>query len=148
MAFAALLSGICLAQAGLGAVHGLASPLGARQPIPHGVACGAVLWQATEANIAALRERQPGSAALSRYAEAGRILAGLGDDASSEEALAALIETLRGLVARLGIPALGSFGYTAGDIAALVAEGRGGSMRTNPVTLSDAEISGILELAL
>src|SRR5450759_4676583 len=68
MAYAALCSGICLAQAGLGAVHGLASPLGAQHPIPHGAACGATLAAATRVNIAALEARDPGSLALSRYA--------------------------------------------------------------------------------
>ena len=62
MAYAALLSGVCLANAGLGAVHGFASPLGAQLPIPHGMACGAVLWQIIRANITALTERDPGLA--------------------------------------------------------------------------------------
>ncbi len=71
MAFAALLSGICLANAGLGAVHGLASPLGAYFPIPHGAACGAVLSATVALNIRALEEagarsRGPGSLCAGR----------------------------------------------------------------------------------
>ncbi len=76
MAYAALCSGICLAQAGLGAVHGLASPLGAQYPIPHGTACGATLVATTRANLAALEARDPKNPALTRYAELGRVLAG------------------------------------------------------------------------
>ena len=76
MATAALCSGICLAQTGLGAVHGVASPLGALFPIPHGVACGATLAAATRVNVAALERREPGNVALGRYAELGRLLAG------------------------------------------------------------------------
>ena len=60
MAYAALLSGICLAHAGLGGVHGLASPLGAQLPIPHGIACGTTLAGITAANVAALEARSPG----------------------------------------------------------------------------------------
>jgi hypothetical protein len=61
MAYASLMSGICLAQAGLGAVHGLASPLGAFFPIPHGVVCGTLVASATACNIAALEARDPGN---------------------------------------------------------------------------------------
>jgi alcohol dehydrogenase len=155
MAYAALLSGICLANAGLGAVHGLASPLGALLPIPHGVACGAVLWQTVAANIAALEARAPGSPALARYAEAGRILApdeyGLSDDGSAAAdgaARATLVGTLRDMVERLKVPGLVTFGMGPGDIAAVVADSPGSSMQTNPVTLSDEELTGILEAAL
>jgi alcohol dehydrogenase len=148
MAYAALLSGICLANAGLGAVHGLASPIGARSPVPHGVACGAVLWQTVDANVSVLRRRSPGSAALGAYAQAGRILAGAGEDVGPAEAASALVETLRGLVERLGIPRLSAFGMTAADIAPIVADSPGSSMRTNPVELSDEELMRILEQAL
>jgi alcohol dehydrogenase len=148
MAYAALLSGICLANAGLGAVHGLASPLGARLPIPHGVACGAVLWQTIETNVAALRERLPGSPALAAYATAGRILADLGTDVTPDQATAALVDALRDLVTRLDIPRLSSFGMTSADIGPVVADSPGSSMRTNPLRLSDAELASILERAL
>jgi alcohol dehydrogenase len=74
MAYAALLSGITLAQAGLGSVHGLASPLGAFFPVPHGVVCGTLVAAATNVNILALRERAPDSPSLERYAQIGRVL--------------------------------------------------------------------------
>ena len=76
MSYAALLSGITLAQAGLGSVHGLASPLGAYFPIPHGVVCGTLVATATEVNIRALRERTPEGIALEKYARVGELLAG------------------------------------------------------------------------
>jgi alcohol dehydrogenase len=148
MSYAALLSGICLANAGLGAVHGLASPLGARLPIPHGVACGAVLWQTIEANIGALEARQPDSPALTAYTEAGRILGGPDSPTPPASARASLVTMLRDLVAELGIPPLSAYGMTSGDIAAVVADSPGSSMRTNPVAPSDDELAGILERAL
>ena len=101
MAYAALLSGICLAHAGLGGVHGLASPLGAQLPIPHGVACGTTLAGIVGANVRALETREPGAPALTRYAVLGRLLARLPEAAPDEEARAALVEVL----ARLGLGA-------------------------------------------
>ena len=148
MAYAALLSGICLANAGLGAVHGLASPLGAQLPIPHGMACGSVLWQTIDANVTALEERAPSAPALERYADAGRILAGLPAGCGSDEARSALTATLREWVTRLAVPGLAAFGMGLEHIAAVVADSPGSSMQTNPVELTDAELSDILERAL
>ena len=147
MAYAALCSGICLAQAGLGAVHGLASPLGAQYPIPHGVACGATLVAATRANIAALVARDPGSVALSRYAAAGWILSGVAgaDDREAREALLVALETL---TIRLAVPRLSAYGITEASIPALVADSRGSSMKTNPITLTDDEIAATLRESL
>ena len=147
MAYAALCSGICLAQAGLGSVHGLASPLGAQYPIPHGVACGATLVAATRVNIAALEARDPESRALSRYAVAGWMFSGRagGDD---REARSALVPALERLTARLGVPRLSAFGISEASIPALVADSRGSSMKTNPVLLTDDEIASVLRSSL
>jgi alcohol dehydrogenase len=144
MAYAALLSGICLANAGLGAVHGLAAPLGARFPIPHGIACGATLAAVTAANVAALESRAPGSPALARYTVLGRLLAGLGADTPETAARAALVATLEHWSATLAVPGLGSFGLGDGDIPSIVADARGSSMRTNPIVLTDGELAAVL----
>jgi len=144
MAWAALASGIALANAGLGAVHGLVAPLGAQAPVPHGTGCGILLAATTRANIAALTARSaPDSAALARYATAGRLLAG--DPAlPDQDARDALLETLAGWTVALGLPRLRDFGIGAADLPRIVADARGSSMRTNPVVLTDAELDRIL----
>ena len=148
MAYAALLSGICLAHAGLGAVHGLASPLGAQLPIPHGIACGTTLSGITTANVAALEARDPGSPALGKYAVLGRLLARLPEAAPDDEARAALVGVLATWTTTLAIPGLGSYGLDATGIPAIVADARGSSMRTNPVVLTDDELAAVLRAAL
>jgi len=144
MAYAALLSGICLAHAGLGGVHGLASPLGAQLPIPHGIACGTTLAGIVEANVHALETREPGAPALTRYAVLGRLLARLPAAVPDEEARAALVGVLHDWASALGIPGLRAFGLTEAGIPAIVADARGSSMRTNPVVLTDEELAAVL----
>jgi alcohol dehydrogenase len=133
MAYASLVSGICLAQTGLGSVHGLAAPLGAFFPIPHGVACGTLLAAATRVNIAALRMRAPQSEALAKYDEVRRLL-GAAD----------LVAMLEGWQERLALPRLSKWRVTTADFPKIVANARGSSMKTNPVELGDAEIERIL----
>jgi alcohol dehydrogenase class IV len=147
MSWAACCSGIALANAGLGAVHGIVAALGARYPVPHGTGCGILLAATTRANLAALGARQPDGPALWRYAEAGRLLTGdptLPDGAARN----ALLATLDGWTVALGIPRLADFGAAPGDLPALVEESRGSSMRTNPIVLTDTEIAGILAACL
>jgi alcohol dehydrogenase class IV len=143
MAYASLLSGITLAQVGLGSVHGLAAPLGAFFPIPHGVACGTLVASATAVNVRALLERDPDHPALARYAEAGRVLCGetFADDG---EARGALVHRLEDWTRTLHLPTLDQFGVTGGDHPRIVAHSRGSSMKTNPIELTDAEIGAIL----
>jgi alcohol dehydrogenase len=149
MAAAALCSGICLAQTGLGAVHGVASPLGALFPVPHGVACGATLAAATRVNIAALRSRDPEGWALGAYAELGRLMTGGASGAASDDsARTALISELQQMTAHFEIPSLSAFGIRERDIPSIVADSRGSSMATNPIKLADDEISEILLASL
>ncbi len=146
LAYASLMSGIVLAQAGLGSVHGLASPLGAMFPIPHGILCGTLLAEATAVNIRALRERAPDSPALVRYDRAGRLLCA--DPHASEDALEALVATLQAWTGRLALPKLSAYGMTAGDIPEVVRQSGGNSMKTNPLVLTDDEIARILRARL
>jgi alcohol dehydrogenase class IV len=147
MSWAACCSGIALANAGLGAVHGIVAALGAVFPVPHGTGCGILLATTTRANLAALTARAPASPALGRYADAGRILAGDGS-LSDERARDALQATLEAWTTALRIPRLRDFGAAQRDLPALVAESRGSSMRTNPIVLTDAEIAEILAASL
>jgi alcohol dehydrogenase class IV len=144
MAMCSLLGGIALANAKLGAVHGLAGVVGGTADVPHGVACAALLVPVIEANVRALRAGAPGHAALDRYIETAGLLTG-NRGASVEDGIAWIRETL----ALLGIPGLGTFGIRpqdADDVAAKAA--RSSSMQGNPVALTATDLRAILLQAI
>jgi alcohol dehydrogenase class IV len=143
MAYASWISGVALAQTGLGAVHGLASPLGAFFPVPHGVVCGTLVASAIQINVAAMRERQPDDRALGRYARVHAVLAGT-DRVDTEEGPEALVELVRDWTLRLDLPRLGAYGVRGSDVERVVDHSRGSSMHTNPIELTDEEIAAIL----
>ena len=147
IAYASLCSGITLAQCGLGSVHGLASPLGAFFPIPHGVVCGTLVAAATRVNIDALRARDPGGIALRKYAEAGILLSGR-MFTSEVAAQDGLVDLLDQWTARLSLPRLSEFGMAEADVERVVANSRGGSMQTNPIRLDDDELANVLRTRL
>lgn len=147
LAYASLLSGICLAQTGLGSVHGLASPLGAFFPCPHGVVCGTLVAEATAINIEALQARSSEDIALIKYAQIGRLLAD-NETLSQKSALSLLVETLRTWTTQLKLPRLSAFGVQTDDIDTIVANSRGGSMKTNPIVLTDDELRELVRRRL
>jgi alcohol dehydrogenase len=144
MAYAALTSGITLAQVGLGSVHGLAAPMGAFFPIPHGVVCGTLVASATRVNIEVMLAREPENPALAKYARLAEILCErrIREPAAAYTALIGLLEEW---TERLRLPRLTRYQITAADIPHIVTHSRGSSMKTNPVVLSDAEIARVLE---
>lgn len=147
MAYAAMLSGITLAQVGLGSVHGLASPLGAFFPIPHGVVCGTLVAEATRMNIDVLEARAPNHPALAKYAQVGRLFR---KRTHIEEvgARVFLVHTLTQWTQQLRLPRLSEFGIGEADLAHIVAHSRGSSMKTNPIVLDDAELMKVLQKRL
>jgi len=147
MAFASLLSGINLAQTGLGSVHGLASPLGAYYPLPHGVVCGTLVATATRVNIDAMQQREPANIALDRYARVAEVLLQQRFK-SKDDALLKLVELLQLWTDKLGILRLGQYGVKEHELDHIVANSRGSSMKTNPIVLTDTEISSILKARL
>ncbi|HET9301579.1 MAG TPA: iron-containing alcohol dehydrogenase [Propionibacteriaceae bacterium] len=144
LALASLFSGMCLANSGLGAVHGLAAAAGARLSAPHGAVCAAVLAAAMEINLQALHDRAPEHPALQRMVELATLLTGR-PDATPEDALA----WLQDLTAALTIPGLASYGLDEAGIEAVVAAAqKASSMRGNPIELHDEEVREIVARSL
>jgi alcohol dehydrogenase class IV len=144
MSLASLLGGLALANAGLGAVHGFAAPVGGMFPAPHGAVCAALLPHVMAANIKALRARGPESDPVARFRIVARILTGTAE-AAPEDGAAWVAE----ICASLSIPPLRSYGIEDRDVPLLVERAaRASSMKGNPIALTAAELSGILTRAL
>ena len=144
MSFASLLSGLSLANAGLGVIHGFAAPLGGMLNAPHGALCAAVLPYGVLKNVQAMRRRSPSHDGLRRYAEAARILTG--DAHADAEDLSGW---LADLVRRLEIPTLAQHGLTRIQIPLLVEKAAAASsMKSNPIALTPEELTEVAERAL
>lgn len=141
MCLASLFGGLALANAGLGAVHGLAGPLGGMLPAPHGAVCAALLPHVMAANISCAG---PGSETLTRYHQVAKMLTG---NPSAEAGDG--VEWVRKLVLDLLIPPLNTYGMTPEHVADLAEKAhRSSSMKANPVILDAAKLSSILLSAL
>jgi alcohol dehydrogenase class IV len=144
MAWSSLLGGLALANAGLGAVHGFAAPVGGKFPAPHGAVCAAVLPYAMDVNIRALRQRAPDSDALRRYDEVASLLAG-DAHAKAGDGVRWVSEICR----RLQIPPLRAYGVAAGDLAELASKAsKASSMKGNPIVLTPEELLEIITRAV
>jgi alcohol dehydrogenase class IV len=144
MTLASLFSGLALANAKLGAVHGFAGPLGGMIDVPHGVVCGKLLPYVTEANVHALQDRASDSSALARYNEIARLLTG-NPNAKASDAVTWTHE----LCAALQLPGLRQFGLTEAEFPQAAAKAaKASSMKGNPIQLSDDELLAILSQAL
>jgi alcohol dehydrogenase class IV len=144
MSYAALLGGMSLANAKLGAVHGFAAVIGGMYDAPHGAICAALLPHVMRANLAALAAREPASPVLARFAEAAQLMTGEAG-ASAEQGA----EWVADLVQSLFIAPLGAYGVTAGDIDDIARKSASASsMQGNPIRLTHDELCAILEAAL
>lgn len=143
LALAALYSGMALANAGLGAVHGFAAPIGGSFKAAHGSVCAALLAPVWKANWQAVRTRGTPEA-RARFAQVGRWL--LNDDSASPEDAAGW---LAALAERLHIPGLGSLGLRDEHLDEMVTKAtQASSMKSNPVPLHATELRAILEEAM
>jgi alcohol dehydrogenase class IV len=144
MSLAALFGGLALANAGLGAVHGFAGAIGGMFPASHGAVCAALLPHVMNANVRALRQREPDNPVLDRYREIAQILTGA-TKAKADDGIA----WTQHLLADLQIPHLGEYGIRPKDVDVIVAKAQpASSMRGNPIKLTDEELRGILVAAL
>ncbi|NES85930.1 MAG: iron-containing alcohol dehydrogenase, partial [Moorea sp. SIO2B7] len=144
MAYASLMSGIALANAGLGIVHGLASSMGGFFPIPHGVVCGTLMASAVRANWEALQRRNPDSLAVDKMARLGELLSG--ESGRSKEYYGnILVDILGEWTEILELPRLGEYGIKKQDMEKILAKTRN---RNNPVELTHEEIQALVESRL
>lgn len=144
MALASLFGGLALANAGLGAVHGFAGPIGGSFPAPHGAVCAALLPHVMAMNVRALRERDRQGFALKRYARVAVLLTG-----DAHATADAGVEWIRHLVADLPISPLREYGIRAEHIPDLVTKAaHASSMKANPIQLTPEELAEILTLAI
>jgi alcohol dehydrogenase class IV len=144
MSLVSLCGGLALANAGLGAVHGFAGPIGGMFDAPHGAICAALLPHVVAANVRALDARAPDHPARARFDEVGRLLTGRATAVAADG-----VSWLRALVADLAIPPLQHYGLTTGDVPAIVDQStRASSMKANPIDLTHDELRAILDGAL
>jgi len=144
MAFASLLGGLALANAGLGAVHGFASPLGGMVDAPHGSLCAALLPHAMAVNIAALRASTSHAESLLRFAGAAAILTGRSDATPQDGA-----DWVAGLCRDLEIQPLRAYGVRPCDVPMLSAQAAAASsMKANPIVLTRDQLEELLTSAI
>ncbi|HOA73869.1 MAG TPA: iron-containing alcohol dehydrogenase [Phycisphaerae bacterium] len=144
MSLAGLFGGLALANAGLGAVHGFAGPIGGMYPAPHGAVCAALLPHVMASNVRALRQRQPDSPSLERYGRIARIVTGRAE-ASIEDG----VEWVARLVADLNVPSLRAYDIEPANADAIVEKSMAASsMKGNPIVLTRDELREVLLAAL
>ncbi len=144
MSFAALTSGICLANAGLGAVHGIAGTIGGSFNVPHGVVCGTLMAAANEINIREMRRAKTENNAMKKYTVLGRIISkteGREDDFYADS----FIDYLHEMTEKLALPCLGKYGISLSDVPAICSQS---DIKNNPVRLTEENMAEIIERRL
>lgn len=140
MAYAAMISGITLSNAGLGIVHGFASTLGGYTEIPHGIVCGTLMGTANRRNVEVLCEEGNNNTTLNKYATAGKMF--IKETGKSNEYYAReFVDHIEQLITRLKLPGLGYFGIRAEQADKIVDST---SLKNNPVPLTRADLLNIL----
>jgi alcohol dehydrogenase class IV len=144
MSFAALTSGICLANAGLGAVHGFASSVGGMYKIPHGLICGTLMAATNKINVRELRKGSGSEPALKKYATLGRLFI---DEAGKSDSyyIDAFIEFLYSLTNKFKLPGLGKYGINRNDIDEICSITE---CKNNPVKLNKEELTEIISSSI
>ncbi|MGD8963958.1 MAG: iron-containing alcohol dehydrogenase, partial [Desulfobacterales bacterium] len=144
MSLASLFGGLALANAKLGAVHGIAGPLGGMFKAAHGAVCGRLLPFVMEMNISALQVHEPQSPLLARYREVAQIVTAKTDAEPSDG-----ISWVQNVCSRLKLPPLADYKITEADFPLLVEKAQAASsMKGNPIQLSEEELVKILRQAL
>ncbi len=142
MSLAAYLSGVTLANAGLGLVHGYASSVGGRYNIPHGVICSGVMYASNVVTVRKL-SNEGRNESLKKFALAGQAVSGV-SGRSSEYLIDALLVFIKTSASQMRIPTLFSEGVQEKDVNAIAAVT---DEKYNPVKLSTDEKREVLMMS-
>ncbi|MCM8535501.1 MAG: iron-containing alcohol dehydrogenase [Lentisphaeraceae bacterium] len=144
LAYGAFISGVCLANAGLGIVHGFASPIGGFFDIPHGVVCGTLLPAATEKNIERLQESHAieHKELLTKHVKVARVLF---PDSSPSDSLKLFVDYLYQMTENFDIPKLSHYGILEKDFEKIIEKT---GLKNNPIELSQSDLKEILKKRL
>lgn len=144
MSFAALTSGICLANAGLGVVHGFASSIGGMYNIPHGLVCGALMATSNEINVRELRKKSDNVTALKKYALLGELF--LDEKGNTDDYyIDGFISYLHRLSHNFKLKGLKKYGLKEKDIKLICTNTE---IKNNPVKLAVDDLTEIVEKSL
>lgn len=142
MSSAALVSGIALTRSGLGVVHGIAGPLGGLCPVPHGIACGKLLFPAMTFVIKKIFDEK-NIAAQKRFAEIGKVLAGTDPGHDDISNCKQFLDVLDRWTRAFKIPPLSRFGMTAQHMEKTMDLA---DSKNSPAALSREEVKVVLEV--
>lgn len=137
MSYAALVSGVTIANAGLGLVHGFAQPLGSLFPVPHGVVCGTLMGAVNRVTVKRLRENDD-HRTLGKYHKVALLL---GSNGNQEECTDRLIDYLDELTVKFQLPKLSDFGIKGNDFPLIIQHT---GMKFHPVQLSNDDLMMVL----
>jgi alcohol dehydrogenase class IV len=144
MAYAAMLSGITLANAGLGLIHGFASSVGGLFNIPHGVICGTLMGVVNRCNIESLLHEKPQHAAVEKYVMLGKLLSGA-NNMGADWYMRYVADYIDDLTEKLNIRRLGGFGITISDLKKI---SEVTDHKNNPVQFEKSELVAMLKARL
>ena len=140
MAIGSLFGGLALTNAKLGAVHGFAGPLGGMYPIPHGVACAALLPSVMKVNIKALQAIDKQHPTLKRYLNIAQIVTN-----NPQATMLDGIQWIHDLCTYMDIPSLREYGIKEEDADEIIIRAKkSSSMKGNPIQLNDDQLKEIL----
>ncbi|MBN2628525.1 MAG: iron-containing alcohol dehydrogenase [Spirochaetales bacterium] len=140
LAYASYLSGVTLANAGLGTVHGIAGPLGGLYDIPHGVACGLLLKPVMEMTLKKIAVKWQTERWEGKVTRVATLLAGRPVQ-TYQRAVESILGSLEKWLAQLEIKPLGFYGIEEKDLGKIILRS---DNKNNPYHLTAEEMETVL----
>lgn len=140
LSYASMISGITLANAGVGIIHGIAGPMGGLYDIPHGAACGNLLPESLKINLTYLKEKKSNEYLL-KFSKIGKTLCDTKSD-EIEKNCSILISTIENWIKKMDLPRLSHYGIKENKLEEIV---RISSNKNNPVSLDKKDIFEIIK---